>query len=444
MSVATLVLFAALTAAEPDPAALAAKLGSADPAERAFAASALEALGREALPALSDASKAADRDLRARASALWDTIQRGLMTRPTLVTLDFTDQPVANVFQNLAKQTGFTLASESSRGPYTIKNVPDPVSIPFWEAIKRLGLKSVYHHNPGGGKLPNLELRSQPTWTFTSTAGPFRVSLMGLHLHRDHQWIDGPWVRIDRFGQRIEVLREDRGGDATTFFGGLEVMAEPRMWFTQEAPARLTEATDDLGQSLVAGPADLATSFNDGAPFPVYSGSGVTEMRTEFRLKLPDHPGRSARLRGVVPLMLHLRRPEPTLVIPLADAVGKTFRCDDAEFTIRAVTHAPKATRVSMTGQLNIDKAELPDNPIPALIHSRLGVMNSHQLHLVDDQGTVLADSISGQSGMGENHAGFRWNMNTFQRGRATQLLYYGMLRVRADAAFDFRDVPLP
>ncbi len=46
--------------------------------------------------------------------------------------------------------------------------------------------------------------------------------------------------------------------------------------------------------------------------------------------------------------MLHLRRPGPALVIPLADAAGKTFRCDDAEFTVRSVDDSPTATSVAM------------------------------------------------------------------------------------------------
>ena len=64
MSIAPLVLFAALAAApaaEPDPTALVAKLGSAEPAERAAATESLKALGRAALPALQKAMKAGRR-----------------------------------------------------------------------------------------------------------------------------------------------------------------------------------------------------------------------------------------------------------------------------------------------------------------------------------------------------------------------------------------------
>jgi hypothetical protein len=142
--------------------------------------------------------------------------------------------------------------------------------------------------------------------------------------------------------------------------------------------------------------------------------------------------------------MLHLRRPEPTLVIPLSDAAGKTFRCDAAEFTIQTVDDSPTDTDVSMTVRLNVEKAGLPDNPDGELITSRLRVMGEHQLQLTDAAGTVLADSTGGGSGDGRTPSVYRWTIGTHRNGRATQLRYYGMVRVPFEAAFDFRDVLLP
>jgi len=446
MSIAPLVLFVAMAAApaaEPDPTALVAKLGSAEPAERAAASESLRALGRGALTALQGAMKAGDAGVRERASALWETIQRDLMTRPSMVRLDGLDRPLANVLGDLETQTGLTLrVDQSVRG--RLVALREPARVAFWTALERLGLWGIYYHNPGEGQFPRLELREAPAPAFTSTAGPFRVSLTGLHLHRDRQWIRGPWVRIDRFGQRINVPSEDLKGESVTFFGGLEVMVEPRMWFTQEAPARLTEASDDLGQSLVPDAAGLATRHNDDAHFAFRAGSGVAQVRTEFRLRPTDHPGRFARLRGVIPVMLHVRRPEPTLVIPLADAAGRTFRCDDAAFTIRTVNDSPTATNVSMTVRLNLDKADLPANADGELITTRLRVMGEHQLQLTDAAGTVLADSTSSGYGGGSAPSVYNWTIGTFRNGRATHLRYYSMLRVRSEAAFDFRDVPLP
>ena len=446
MSITPLVLFVALAAAppgEPDPTELVAKLRSVKPSERAVATDSLKALGRKALPALRNAVKAGDPVIGERASALWDTIQRDLMRRPSLVRLVNQNGPVEDVLKDLERQTDLRL--ELHQGPPNqLVALHDPAAVSFWTALERIGLNGVYHQNLGNGKFPTLGLSKGPNWAFTSTAGAFRVSLTGLHLHHDRQLIRGPWAQIDRFGQRINVPDDDLKGETVTFFGGLNVMVEPRMWFTQEAPARLIEASDDRGQSLVPEAAGVEARHSDNAHFAFRAGSGVTEVRTEFRLRPTDQSGRVARLRGVVPVMLHLRRPDPTLIIPLAGAAGKTFRCDDAEFTIQTVNDSPTATQVSMTVQLNVDKADLPDKPDGELITTRLRVMGAHQLQLTDASGTVLADSIGSSWGGGNTPSLYHFNIGTFQKGHATQLRYYGMLRVRSEAAFDFREVPLP
>src|SRR5262249_41004855 len=171
---------------------------------------------------------------------------RDLMTRPSLVRLDGQGRPMSVVLGDLGAQTGLILQRDTSGRdrPVTLRE-PDPV--PFWTALERLGLWGIYYQNLGQGRFPTLHVREAPARAFSSTAGPFRVTLTGLHLHRDRQLIRGPWVRVDRFGQRVNVPSGDLKGDSVTFFGGLEIMAEPRMWFTQEAPARLVEASDDLG-----------------------------------------------------------------------------------------------------------------------------------------------------------------------------------------------------
>ncbi len=303
MPTAALVLIAALAAAPaagPDPPALVAKLGSAEPAERAAAVESLKVGSARACRRCRPCKQppgADDTDLRGRASALWETDPcRDLMTRPSLVRLDFKDLPLADVIDDLRKQTGLALrASQVSReGPV---NVREPARRSrSGRRSKRLGLKAV----PGSTSITRERRGSRtstrsnnPEWVFTTSSGPFRVALTGLHLHRDRQLIRGPWVRIDRFGQRISVPTEDATGETITFFGGLDVMVEPRMWFTQEAPARLTEASDDLGQSLIPETGGREAKLNDGAHFAFFAGSGVTKATTEFRLRSPEScPGR--------------------------------------------------------------------------------------------------------------------------------------------------------
>ena len=116
MSIVPLVLFAALAAApaaEPDPTVLVAKLSSAEPAERAAATESLRALGRAALPALQKAMNADDTEPGKRALALWETIQRDLMTRPSLVWLVGQNRRIADVVE--WTETGSQLVLKTDR-----------------------------------------------------------------------------------------------------------------------------------------------------------------------------------------------------------------------------------------------------------------------------------------------------------------------------------------
>ena len=196
MSVAPLVLIATLagvSAAEPDPTALVAKLGSADPAKRAEAAGALVALGREALPALRKARVATDCELRERASSLWDTIQRGLLTRPSLVRLGYENRPLADALEDLQKQTGLTLRAGQSAGLPQVVNDRDPAPVPFWEAVDRLGRAGHVRHDPGPrrddhGNDPRasaIRLVDGDPPASTTYSGPLRIHLFATHRHRD-------------------------------------------------------------------------------------------------------------------------------------------------------------------------------------------------------------------------------------------------------------------
>lgn len=164
MLIAPLVLVAALAAvraADDDPTALVAKLGSADSAERTAATESLKALGRAALPALEKAMKADDANVRKRVSALWETIERDLMTRPSLVQLDGHGRPMGVVLEDVERQTGMTLQRDQS-GPEPRVTLGEPVPVSFWTALERLGLWGVYYQNPGEGKFSRLDLREAP------------------------------------------------------------------------------------------------------------------------------------------------------------------------------------------------------------------------------------------------------------------------------------------
>src|SRR5262249_53823238 len=92
-----------------DPAALVARLGSARYAEREEAAGLLERMGSAAIAALRDARNDHDAEVRTRAAALCNKLESLLLTQPTLVTLDFENQPLPEVIKALTAQTGIKL-----------------------------------------------------------------------------------------------------------------------------------------------------------------------------------------------------------------------------------------------------------------------------------------------------------------------------------------------
>ena len=112
MPMAIVILSLALAAGpttQTNAAALVAQLGSSTPAEQAAATESLKALGRDALPALQEGMKARDSELGKRASTLWNTIARDLMTRPSMVRLEGPYESIADVLDDCSKQTGMSL-----------------------------------------------------------------------------------------------------------------------------------------------------------------------------------------------------------------------------------------------------------------------------------------------------------------------------------------------
>ncbi len=431
-----------LAAAPPvDAPGLVARLGSGAPADRDEAARALERMGRDALAALEAAGDSPDPELRSRASALWDGIQRSLMVRPTLVRLEADGLTPAEMVRSIGEQAGFSIRT-SSRNPDHPVNAREPAPVPFWEALDRLGLKGGHFdiHNPVGGHFPTLDLQANGDACPTATSGPFRVKLTGLHDHRDRMLVDGPWLRVDQFHQRIPIRRDAKGREAR-FFAGVGLVVEPRMWFTQEGPARATEAVDDLGQSLVL-PDGTA---GQAARTLFHNGGGVSTGDVEVDLAIPGRPGRSiARLKGVVPVALHRRRPRPALDVPLAGAEGKTFAVDEARFTFRSVRDGPAGLSVELDVKLDLDRAELPAGRPGEIITSRLRCLTGHQVEIVDAGGAVLTESAAG--GTAPDGTG-RLNLSVFKsmtKAVPARFRYHGVVRAFADVAFEFRDIPMP
>src|SRR4051794_33269964 len=92
--------------ASSDPTTLISRLGSTNPSEREAAATALEAIGGEALTALRAARDGPEPAVRQRAAVLIRKIRGNQLVRPSLISLDYRDLPMSEVIQDISHRTG--------------------------------------------------------------------------------------------------------------------------------------------------------------------------------------------------------------------------------------------------------------------------------------------------------------------------------------------------
>ncbi len=425
----------------PDAASLVSKLGSGTEAECIEAADRLAAIGREALPAIESAMVKADAPARARMLAVWETIQKKAMPRPTMIRLDEVHGPMPEVVRAIGEQTGFRLAWT------THHNVPEvaagpPGLVPFWEAIEKLGAGPCFFHQelPAVRYFPVVELGASVPQYPTTTDGPFRILLHGLHESRDRLLIPGPWIGSNPLNARMQIGRSATMVEQR-FYLDIEIQVEPRMWFGQVAPPRAIEAIDDRGRSLLP--------HEDGDAFPQMSfliSEGSTQGHLQLDLATPEPSARSiARLKGTVPVVLQVRRPLPEFDVPLVGPVGRTFPFEEVTFTLKELRDDPQALSVSFEIQANLEKLELPPKYPPRLVTSRLGSLADHQVEIVHPDGRLL-DTMAGSGFININGQGRR-NYRLNKPGGKPVLArfrYYRMVRVPAEVVFEFRDIPLP
>ena len=362
-NLALVVLLGQVPAA--DPAALVERLGSPRYAEREEAAGALERLGRQAVAALRAARDDRDPEIRTRTAALLNKIEGALLTQPTLVTLDFQDQPLPEVVKARER-----IDRDQARiGPREFADLAEPAdqrprgsTAPVLEgdgpALRGGAAQFNFgmHGFPTTNRepiLPLLDGGPRPAAP-TSDSGPFRVSLLSLHYQRD--------VAFSRIGvvmphRLVAPLPPPIPGGANTaraevptvneqFYAQIQVAAEPRLSLSQNGPLKVLEVVDDRGQSLQPELDQGSVTQRVSGYFGLATGS---TLQLHVPLKRPELPGQAIRtLRGVLPIMVATRKPDP-LVIPLQGAAGKSFHNDDVDLSVLDIRATRQRTRRALT-----------------------------------------------------------------------------------------------
>ena len=439
----------------PSPRALVEQLGAARYADREAAARALEQLGREALPALEAARNSRDMEIRTRTASLLQTIQGSLLTQATQVWLNFRDESLADVVRTMSERSGMKISLFPENLPrWKTERVSIQVSqpLPFWKAIDRLCAEASLQSDL---ELHGFANRTEPTLALTDRMarpvqplcdhGPFRVGLVGLEYQRHVGFAIAQTPPRARVGQRQEPGKKapqplPRAVTSVQCSVQLQVSAEPRLGLTQTAPMQITEARDDQGNTLLA--AGQATSvLTRNAGYLGGTCSSVVHVRAP--LNRPENPGRTIKiLRGLIPLRITARQPDP-LVIPLANAAGKSFDKGDLHVTVHEVRSDPNNRQRQIELTVRESRAEAIPAGDEAMAPNFGNRMDPRQqnLELLDARGQILPWF---QTSIDLESSRITLTMAGLAGAEPKELRYYRLTGTTVSVPFTFTDVPMP
>ncbi|HWE36073.1 MAG TPA: hypothetical protein VG406_05820 [Isosphaeraceae bacterium] len=467
MSAATTTLFIALLGIAPgpgpeaDPTSLVARLGSPRFVEREEATRSLQDLGEKALPALRAARESKDPEVRTRVAALVDRIESELIVRPTLVTLHFRDRPIKEVVQALADQSKLSLQLVNEALPKwreTRITLEAAEPVPLWSALERLCEAGHLGYNPNGvinmghGPRHVVQINDQygPPAEPGGVAvnGPFRLSLTDL-THTRHRMVNQggnrPMGGFRPGMGRVQPIRPGAAGANVNdnFNFNMQVMGEPRLLLSMNGPLKVLEAVDDAGNSLLPPQANGNMMVHQMGYFNGWNQGGAQVLPLNGQLSYPQHAGRSIkRLKGVVPLSVATRKSDP-LVIPLADAAGKTFTAGESTLVVHDA-NKPNPNAGQPGSFLDLTIRTEPTAGGPTNSNPQATIQPQTQIEVVDASGKLVnwwQQSFNGRPG--EIRIGLVANPQG-NVGPPTQLRFYELVRATTEVTFEFHDILLP
>jgi hypothetical protein len=253
-------------------ARLVAQLGSDRYDDRETACKELDALGVAALEPLRTALGSKDEETRRRAIHVFERIQLRVetarLTKPKMVRLVYTDVPVTQAVQDMARKTGFQIQIEGDQTKLAARKITiDTGEVPFWQAVDQFCLKAglvergstaIPENNPemndirmermrmrmwmiqsqeyGGVKpeLPVVFLDGKPQLMPTYYAGALRMRVL-------------PKAAGSAPGATTGVPLNKPEGESTLT---VEVTPEPKMGWQNVLSLRVEKMIDDKGNEL--------------------------------------------------------------------------------------------------------------------------------------------------------------------------------------------------
>ncbi len=381
-----------------DAAALIAKLGAARYADREAAAKELEKLGPAALPALKKYLDAPDPEIRTRAATLLAKIETNELAKPSLYTLDFHDQPIATIVNELNRRGPIKLMLfpvELDQWKTKRLTLVAPAPVPFWKAIDELCAAAGLQANTGSMGISQDQeplIQLIPGTNIVSPSchhGPTRVRLTSVHRHQDYQ-----------LGVSKRGIEKSQVSDQ--FYAVIEIAAEPRLRMSRGGDPTILEAVDDKGRSLVPDRPGANGGVNVARPAMMMQNMmmmqnnmmrsstisfGPGQQAYQAALSYPEGGARSIKtLKGTIPIIIAARRSDPVL-IDLKESIGKKITIESVVVTIHDVqTLDDKKTTIDVSFEAGGE----PQDDIeaqPGMINGFLIQDLQNQLEIDDQNG---------------------------------------------------------
>jgi hypothetical protein len=376
----------------------------------------LRTRGPAALPAIRKALESKDEEVRKRAEALIPPLEIEEALLPKRVTLKVNGQSAHAVVADLGRQTGYKLAAMGADDGKKV--TADLKDVPFWDAMDKVirdtGRGATFQQDDKTLQVISGIGRSP----FVNVRGPFRLEATWFHEDRDVDFTQTGITKDGRRGHRLTL--------------SVALLAEPRLTFLRVGPAKVDEALDSDGKSLMEPtPPGDATAAN-----PPGRGTfrGESLLASDLRLRRASEEAKTLKVvRGTIPVKTILLRKQVVVTNKVLESSGTRFR---------AGTDGLEITQVNNQGggSLSVEIA------VPREDGNRNWQWYD-RFHVEDEAGNRFQSHGSGSRSNGQqNWISIYWGppFNKKKVGPPTKLVFEDWVVHDHEIPFEFKDVPLP
>jgi hypothetical protein len=469
-------------------AKLVAQLGSDRYEDREAAFKELDAVGPNALEALRTAVTGRDEETRRRAVELVLLIEKrqecAQLTQPKMVHLVYTDMPVTQAVQDIARKTGFQIQMEGDQTKLANRKITlDTGEVPFWQAVDEFCQKAGLVERGSGAIAGNADV--EMSGRRMGKGFGRRIVYDGYNGPRPEMglvFLDGKPSAMPTYfagALRVRALprvapaanapqNDTEGGTVLT----VEVSPEPKMGLQNVLSVRIDKVVDEKGIELKAPLpyingaqdfGDLEMQMRGGMMNTIYmDGMGQNNSLSKqvpIRLRAPEGVKKLKEIHGYVAAeVLTPMQPLMTMedVLNASDKtvagkgggslkVSEVKRDDKGQVTLQVVVEKP------VTPQAEARAAQMRmlwGGGMPVQAQSNDVNAVGQYLSLVDEKGKAFT-LIAVENKVLDNETGGTVEYRlTFRppagAAKPAKLVYMGQREATIDVPFVLKDVPLP